>query len=129
MERPGVTQVTTAEAREIRGAFRDLYVTLREVFAPPYLELRRRDPETGEPFTVVTFQPATLRLPDRQERIAGRNAGRVEAINSGTLAVEADLEIHRDDWFDVDGRRAVVTDVAPVVNGIGYRDVDFRVEG
>ena len=129
MERLGVSQVTPAEAREIRGGFRDLFVTLRDVFGPPELELRRRDEDTGVFETRATFVPVAIRLPNREERVAGANAGMVTATTSATLTVEASLDIQRDDRTEIDGRTAVVTDVAPEVNSLGYRTVDVRLEG
>ena len=130
MERPGMSQVSAAEARESRGAFRDLFVTMRETFQPPVIEIRRRDEDTGEFATRATFQPATLSLPKRQEQVSGANAGMVATQRDGRFTVEGDAaDIQRDDVFQIDGQRAVVTNVDPVANEIGYRSVDFRVEG
>ena len=129
MERPGDSQVTAAEAREIRGAFRDLTVTLRDVFGPPSVTLKRRSETSGNFATVATFTPEAIVLPKRQEAVSGANAGMVRVTNAGQMTVAATLDIRRDDRFLLDGRWATVTDVAPEVNAIGYVPVDFTLEG
>jgi hypothetical protein len=130
MERPGVPQVTEGEAREIRGSFRDLFVTLRETFGPPAIQLRRRDEATGNFANAgLPFTPESITLPNRQEQVSGQNTGLVSADHAGKMQVKATIDIRRADRFQVDGVTCVVTFVPPEVNAIGYRAVDFMVEG
>lgn len=129
MERPGIPQVSEAEGREIRGAFRDLYVTMREAFQPETIELRRRSESTGNFATVATFQPETLSLPRVQDRTGATNVGMVRATREGRMSVAGTIDIRKDDRFDLNGRTAVVQWADPVVNAIGYRIVMFELEG
>lgn len=125
-DRPFLSAATVAKLRRLdrRGD-----ATTQAVTAPPTVTLRRRDPATGNFGTEATFQPYALELADRMEQAGGANTGLVSATATGTMVVDGDLDIRRDDRFTVDGITYRVDLPEPVLTVGGHRTVRLTVLG
>ncbi len=123
-ERPFVSEATASTIRKLarRGA-----LTGPRINPPPVLTLRRRT--SAETFqTVATFTPVSIGMAARLEE-EGQSNGRATYVNTGSMRVEGDLDIRRDDRMVFGGQTIVVTFVAPETDIAGYRTVQFDLQG
>ncbi len=123
-ERPFVSEATASTIRKLarRGA-----LTGARINPPPVLTLRRHT-SAGPLQTVVTFTPVSIGMAARLEE-EGQSNGEVTYVNTGSMRVEANLDIRRDDRMVFGGQTIVVTFVAPKTDIAGYRTVQFDLQG